>query len=271
MKERNVVTPIFAVLLLAISQAGHAAVIGYDDFDGAGSYLSRNVTPDNSANSPAGTFPGSALDVFGIVDRNVNRDFQDDTLSGITDATRGLTGSTKTDRFFGIEDLDNTDNPLGTGSVTWTFDIAGFAGLTFSVELAALGDFEDSDAFAFSADIDGGGFTPLVDIIADLSASQTYVYDDGSVESFDDPLSAGGLLLNNVFTAFSTAVNGTGNILTLRMTARQNAGLELFAFDNLVVEGTSASPAVPLPATFILFGIGVVSLGLRLSRPLDVA
>ena len=93
----------------AVEVSGQTAVFT-DTFDAAPTNgATRVLSPDNSAT--AGTFPGSAFDVFGIVDRNVNDDFADDSVADPGD--EGLIQSGKTDFFLGFEDTDNADNATG--------------------------------------------------------------------------------------------------------------------------------------------------------------
>ena len=131
---------------------------------------------DNSANE--GRF-SSFFDVFGIVDRNVNFDFADDSVINNSDDdpdnddTFGLVKPDKTDLFLGFADTVNDDtvdpfdppNPAsGTGdvSVTWTVPVNGQTGLNLSFDIAAMGDFEEADALVFTASFDGGPTTTIV-------------------------------------------------------------------------------------------------------------
>ena len=147
----------FSILLsaamLIVVNSSHGQIVGSDDFDGGEMFTSRTFTPDNSGTG--GTFPSSIFDVFGIVNRTVNFDFLDDTL---TDPTfQGMFPTTVADNFLGTEDLDNGDNVDGTGVVVYEMDIAGATDLMFSANFAAMGDFEASnDINTITASIDGG-------------------------------------------------------------------------------------------------------------------
>ena len=207
------------------------SVIAEDNFDGTNTFASRTIMPDNSGNSPPGTFAGSDFDVFGIVDRTVNSDFNSDTPAG------------KVDSFFGVEDVENGDNPGGTGTATWTANITGATDLTLAVDIwANLGDFESSDTFEFSYSIDG-------------SPAETLL-----VSSVDDGLEPGqDLLINDIvldeasFQTFFAAIDGTGDLLTITFDTEQNAAGELFGFDNLQVLGTAA--VVPEPASLLIWAL----------------
>ena len=120
----------------------------------------------------------------------------------------------------------------------------------FSVDLAGQGDFEIADVFSFSASIDGGASQTLFTITTSDTGTQTYIYDDGSSVTLNDPLNVnGGSLLNNTFTNFSTGIAGTGSVLTLRFDGIQNSGAELFAFDNIQIT------SVPEPGSLTFIGL----------------
>ena len=223
--------------LLAVSflcaSPSFGQIVGMDDYDGGEMFMSRTFTPDNSANG--GTFPSSIFDVFGIVDRNVNFDFADDTL--IDPAFTGMFPSTFTESFMAHEDLDNGDNPSATGEVVYEIDISGASDLMFSIDIAAFGNFEVSnDINTVTASIDGGGSETLIELVVDEAATQTYFYEDGSMEDIDDPMTVNGTMLDNNFQNFSAPITGTGNVLTITFAFTGNGGNEVIAFNNLIVE-----------------------------------
>jgi uncharacterized protein len=237
---------------LGLARELPAEIIGSDDFDGTGQFLSRGIAPE----PPGGIFGGNATDVFGIVDRTVNAHFADDTLMHA--ASRGLIPSTKTDRFFGIEDLDNGINPSGEGAVTWTFDIDGYTDLRLSVDLAARGKFESSDVFGFTVQIGGGAETPVFSINPDLSATYTYTFENGATETLDNPLVLNNTIIGNGFQTFNAPIAGDGNQLLVRFEATQNGDGELFALDNLTLEGTPIPTPVPGAVILLLSGVGIL-------------
>lgn len=216
---------------IVVASPAFAQVIGSDDFDGGENFLTRTLTPDNSANG--GTFPNSIFDVFGIVDRTVNLDFSDDTLIDTT--FTGMLPTTVTDSFFGSEDLDNPDNMDGTASIVYEFDVAGATGLSFSADFAAWGDFEPSDLFEVSASIDGSAAELILEILVDDDGMQTYTYEDGSTEDLNDPMTIQGVALDNNFQNFSAPIAGTGSMLTLSIALQGNGGNEVIAMNNLEI------------------------------------
>ena len=109
--------------------------------------------------------------------------------------------------------------------------------MTFSVDLAAMGDFESSDTYSFSYSIDGGAELPLLNVFPNEDINQTYTLEDGDMFTLNDPQTVDGTLLNNNFQTFTKSISGTGAQLEIIFRAQQNAGGEPFAFDNIVIKG----------------------------------
>lgn len=232
--------PLIPAVLLMLVSPSTGQIVGMDDFDGNEMFISRTITPDTSGNAVPGTFTTNVFDVFGIVDRNINIDFQDDTLANPdVGASPGLFGTTVTDMFFGVEDLENDANMDGTGQIVYEFDIAGATDLQFSADFAAMGDFEvTNDIFTISASIDGGASETLIAIVVDEEATLTYTFEDGSTADENDPLTIDGTFLNNSFQNFSASISGTGNELTLTLDFANNGGNELLAINNILIESS---------------------------------
>ena len=217
------------------------AVIAFDLVEGAAQNLTSFVAdPDNAANS--GAFAGSNFDVFGITDRTVNFDFADDSAGSFASDTFGVVGTGDTNPFFGVEDLDNGDNPGGTGTASWVFDISSASALTdISIDFAAMGDFEAGDnSHTITASIDGGTAITLFDIDADNDDAFDYTMEGGAVVSLNDPLKIDGVVIPNSFTTFtSSALDGlSGSSLEITLTSGiNNGGSEVFALRDIVVNG----------------------------------
>jgi len=246
------------------------------DFDSAnplphGRNLSFVPVPDLSASTPPGSFtdaggqsyPGSDLDVFGIVNRAVNTDFADDSNGILPQDTFGVIYTAKVDNFFGVEDLFNSPEGgtgNGTATATWTFDIASLTNLAIQIDAVSLGNFEDTnipansiaDTFNFTFSIDGGTPQPLFtsDILEPVGNVTTFTYgimEQGTRisyiggESLQDPVAINGIQLRNDFVRFLAPVAGTGSVLTIRFTATSNGAQEVFAFDNLTVRANGGA------------------------------
>ncbi|MEM7468025.1 MAG: hypothetical protein AAF387_14215 [Pseudomonadota bacterium] len=263
MKTRIKVKSIVSVFILFLGYCAtsSAAIIASDDFDGGAlNRASYSATPNNAFNTP---FPTNNNDVFGIINRTINGRFRDNSAS--SGDNFGILDSTKTDNVFGVQDLRNGSNPGGTGTATWVFDINNATGLSLDIDMAAMGNFEDSgngaDFFNFSISIDGAPATQIITIVTDESTTQDYLLEGfGSPRTIADPLVANGTALSNLFQTISVDLSsfGTGSQLTLSFFANNN-GNEVFAFDNIVVNGTP----VPLSPSMWLLGSGLFVLGLK--------
>ena len=227
----------FALLAaLFVADTSDAQVVGSDDFDGGGMFMSRTFTPDLLGNPIPGTFTTSNFDVFGIVDRFVNFEIPDDTL--INPDFGGLVPSTKTDNFFCVLDLLNDENMDGTGTLVYEFDVSGATNLEFSADFGARGDFEDTDFIIVTASIDGGTPQVLIELLADEEDVHIYAYEDGvTTEELADPMKIDGVIVDNNIANFSAPISGTGSVLTLTFDCSNNGGDETMVVDNLEITG----------------------------------
>ena len=253
-----------ALLIFSTAAANGQTDVFTDTFDAAPTNgATRVLSIDNSANG--GRF-GSFFDVFGIVDRNVNGDFADDSVINNSDAdpdnddTFGLVKPEKTDLFLGFADTLNGDNPDPDGnvSVTWTVSTAGLTDLSLSFDIAAMGDYEATDTLTFTASFDGGAAETLItSTFIDTPDDETFTYtlDDGSLAiPFDpddadptnikDPFVVDGQLVINEFQTFSFPITGSGSELTLTLNYATNGSSEPLAIDNVSV--TSGGDGTPV-------------------------
>ncbi|QDT70173.1 hypothetical protein MalM25_31190 [Planctomycetes bacterium MalM25] len=158
-----------------------------EDFDGGASNgvaqpTSSMYTPDNNSNDPPGTFSpgGSFFDRFGIVTReDVPNDVNDDSVSVFPTDSIGYIPETKTDNFFLLVDVENGQNPGGTVSAEWEFNVAGRSNLELSIDFAMVGEFESSDVYEFSYQIDDGPVLPAFTLTGLEGAAYGYTMDDG--------------------------------------------------------------------------------------------
>ena len=252
--EFHVLQLVFALGLTETNETPQKTILGADDFDGEQNFLNRTLSPDLSGNRNPGAFLDSDFDVFGIVDRTVNSGFSDDTL--IATDMQGLLPSTVTDQFLGYADLSNPNNPSGTASLQYEIDITDAENLELSIDMAARGNFEANDRTIIMASIDGGPPQNLFSVFVNTGAAWEYFYEDGSSETFDDPMTANGVIIDNNFETYTSCIVGTGSTLTLDFSFTSNGGTEQVAFDNMMVRGD-------LPDMFVLGDVncdGVVNL-----------
>jgi hypothetical protein len=252
----------FALAALALAPATAQAVpIAFDMVGSASLNLSSFSNPFTGAFSSAG-------DGFQKYQRFVSPSIPfgvlDDSLSIFPPDSLGIIGESNTDVFFGIVDTQNPDN-AGPVSATWTFDVTGFHDLNLSIGMGAMGNFEASDSFQWTYQIDGGPAVTAFASAVDEAGSQTYTLDGGAMFTLDDPMLAESTVLSNNLQTLSTNLSGTGTSLSLTLTAEMDSGSEALAFQNIVVDGT--------PSPIVAFDmVGSASLNLTsFSNPFNGA
>jgi hypothetical protein len=217
---------------LAAVAGGQVQVVAGNDFDGnTPNLLSATLTPDNSGSTPAGTFPTSNFDAFGVID----------TSAVVVDDYDKPAG----DFFIGVAGTQNSDN-AGPVNATYVFDTSSVVSFeTFSIDLGAIGDFESGDTFSFSAAIDGGTAIPLIDVIIDEDGTQDYTDQNGVAFTKADPATVGGVNLTDVFQTFTVDLSAVmpGDTLSFIFDGNTNGSEENFAFDNVAVTGVIPEPA----------------------------
>ena len=238
-----------ALLTAAVATRPAAAdIVAFDDFDS-----SRNLTLRVS--DPPLNVGTSSSRAFGIYDRVTlaNETIYDQTVDnsfGAADPVddRGIVRSDKTDSFFATDAV--------TGRVDWLFDISGASSLdSIELDLAAMGRFVFANK-RFSYRIDGGAFQPFADLRYDPNRTQSYFMENGLSYDVQGPLVLNrGPSLTNVLTtyAFDDVAGLSGDILAIRFQTEGEFGDEAFVFDNLIVNGTTAS--VPEPGALSLIGL----------------
>ncbi|WP_286261673.1 hypothetical protein [Thalassotalea atypica] len=181
----------------------------------------------------------------------------------------GVIEESNTDRFFGIVDTVNNDN---TGEVTssWAFSIVGFQQLSFGVDIAAMGDFETSDYFSWSYQIDDGPIFELFKSTVDESIEQVYEMANNNV-SLADPMRVNAQILSNQFQTINAGIDGVGDKITLSLAAKFNGGLEIAAFKGLTISGqsnTAKTASVSEPSSYIMFSLCSILLIIRRKQKL---
>lgn len=201
MKLRNGMYLALAMSALCFSNA-HAVIFAGEDFDGGtvGGFTAaaQTLDPDNTAFNGLfndGVNAGSIFDRFGItmVDADLPNDVVDatgsDGMGSFPADTSGLVSESKTDKFFMIVDVENSQNLSANGrsaSASWDFDITGEQNLSFNIDMGMLGDFgSDSrgilDTYDFQYSIDGAAPQPLMLIQSqDIDTPYTMTLDNGT-------------------------------------------------------------------------------------------
>lgn len=128
----------------------------------------------------------------------------------------------------GVFEATNVD-----GNVIWeseSISISGSNNLEFSFDAGAVGDFEASgDIFDVEIIIDNGTPQTLFTGVVDEDVS-------------GDPMFFDSKQLTNTLQNFTTSINGSGTNAVIRITVNNNAGNELYKFDNLSIDDSAVEP-----------------------------
>ncbi|MEO0530433.1 MAG: hypothetical protein AAF266_07610, partial [Planctomycetota bacterium] len=164
--------------------------------------------------------------------------------------------------FFAAQDLDGDGTNPAT--MTFTLGITGLENLSFAALFAedddgSAQDWDGSDGFTVTANIDGNGPVLVFAIEAGGDLSNEVPQIDTDLDGIGD-----GAEITDTFTSYGAAIPGTGDTLELVLTFDLNAGDEDLAIDDLTISGDLA--VIPEP-TAALFGTLLASaLGLTVSR-----
>lgn len=229
------------MLLLATGQpaAGATVAVAYDMVGSADQNLISYVN-----NAPAFSSPG---DGFGKFQRDVSPSIPfavlDDSLSIFPADDLGIVKEGNTDVFFGVTDTENADNS-GPVTAEWRFDISGASDLTLAVNVGAMGDFESSDWFEWSYQIDGGAVQTAFASTVDEDGSHTYTLEGGASFTLNDPMQLDGVTLTDDLQTFVAPLDGSGDELLLTLTATTNGSEEAFVFQDLVINQQIDDPVI---------------------------
>ncbi len=214
-------------------KASPGTIVAFDMVGSSSQNLISYTNPWNGAFSSAG-------DGFQKFQRGVSPSIPfsvlDDSLVIFPGDTLGIIKDGNTDVFFGVVDTENGDN-IGPVTATWVFDISGTSGLSLSIDMGAMGDFESSDYFTWDYSIDGGPVQNAFSSTVDEAGSFKYTLEGGASFTLADPMLIQGTILSDDIQTFITPLNGSGDQLTLTLTARFNGGTEAVAFQNIVIIG----------------------------------
>lgn len=230
-------------------------MIGMDNFD-------SSLNLNSFSQVPATGFASGSNDAFQVLQRNsvpaftIPPQLLDETANGNPADGVGIIGSTKTDKWFGVSDtwqglLGGTNG--GKGTATWAFNVAGYKNLSVSVDLAAMGDFENAaflvvgDSMNWSYSFDNVNYSPVLSSSVNEAINKTYTMQGGQTRTLDDPMLVNGVQLSNVFQTFTANVSGIGNTLYLRVEVTNDdegsgGTTEAIAFDNIRINGDVIPP-----------------------------
>jgi len=218
-------------------------------YDMVGS-TSQNLTSYTNAFEGAFSSPADGFQKYQRgVSPSVPFSVLDDSLSIYPPDNLGIIKDGNTDEFFGVTDTENPDNS-GLVSAIWVFDVSGASDLSLSIDMGAMGDFESSDVFTWTYQIDGGVAATAFENTVNEDVDNTYTLEGGGSFTLSDPMLMDGTVLTNDLQTFTTALNGTGNELTLTLTAQTDGGTEAFAFQNIVISEYGEEPP-PIPNMII--------------------
>ena len=212
----------------------------------------NNLTIEPPSPPDTHTFSGTEVAAFHMQNTVEHADDSATPPNPFTFATNPLNVFHDTSQdfepFFLSRNVDNPKNPKAgqdpEGEVSWDFDIAGVSKLKLFVDIAAKGDFEASDTFELTYQIDGGTERNALTFAVDEAAKQTYELfnDDPAAPKKDvlfDPLTitddTGTTIASNIFKTYTASLTGTGNSVKVRFKVVQEGGNEMVALKNLVV------------------------------------
>lgn len=170
-------------------------------------------------------FAADNNDYFGISDGNNGGDFGGDSAPSGIPSFMGLDGN-----FLTAEDLGGDGGP-DTVTVDWTgLDVTGLTGLMFSVDLAGSGLPDTVDSINFQFQIDGGGFTKLIEFFG--TSSQGAWGEDSDLNGTADST-----LLTTTAGNFVKPLLATGASLDVRLVMTITSDNEHIGIDNVRLTG----------------------------------
>jgi len=186
--------------------------------------------------SDAGVSTG--YDYYGISDGAGGGDFGGDPVPNVS-AYTGFTGN-----FLTGQDLDGEGATLPI-TISWTgIDINGETDLQFSADFAEYADgssggIDYADFIRVEVQIDGGGYTNILEFRGDLEFNGLFAVDT------DNDGIGDGATMGNEAQNFTAAIAGTGTTLDLRISCQLNSGYEDFGLDNVKITSGSVADTIP--------------------------
>ena len=185
----------------------------------------------------------------------------DDTAGSFPADLIGIIDSTSDhEEFFGATDTVNNDNPEPGVAyhATWVFNIStATSGPELSVDLAAMGDFEDADSFFWTYQVDAGPVVQVFTAAANVDGSLEYTMADGTTRLVAPPRVGGGGAPWHRLTPM-TPPHTNGAQLTVVFTGLTDGGSEGYAVRNLKVTA-APPPAVEVQVVNPTFATGIAT------------
>ncbi|MFK8051396.1 MAG: hypothetical protein AB8F65_00370 [Woeseiaceae bacterium] len=231
---------LLGLLACGLAANGTAQLVGADLVDGDSVNLISYDNPSTDAFTSAG-------DGFQIYTRGLSPtipfSLADDSISVFPADTLGIVAETDTAPFFGATDTVNGDTS-GAVSATWVFDVAGASDMVLSIDFAAMGDFENSDTFDVTYQIDGGDVQTAFSVTIDENIAADYSLASGTAVNLNDPATLQGTVLTNAFQTFGADIAGSGSELAITLTVNTDGGSEAFAIRNIEINSGGISSDV---------------------------
>lgn len=153
---------------------------------------------------------------------------------------------------FAVSDTKNSDTNSAV-TATWQFDVSAATNSVFSIELAAMGDFERSDYFSLEIVAESLNWRQLFEFEVLESAQQSYQLGSGKSVTLSDPVALEGTMLSNQFQQFSWYIPDTDR-LDITFSARADGGQEAVLLRNMKVSGQAVN--VPEPSSWLVTLLG---------------
>ncbi|KAA1260808.1 hypothetical protein LF1_33500 [Rubripirellula obstinata] len=229
------------IAALMMMNSAKAEVVFSESFDDATGFTTS--TP---------FFADNFGDFFGLAEVTDGFGANVATPGGVKEYT-GFTGG-----FLTGMDLDGEGATLPV-TVDWTgIDISGRPALSFAGDFAEFfdtpGDIDADDSLFVEAQIDGGGYSTILEFTPGL-------FDNNTFNGF---FTNGNLSLGSEAQRFTAPITGTGNLLDLRLTVSVNSGDEDFAVDSFSVT------AIPEPGSFAALS-AIACFGMSVRRRRSIA